>query len=261
MMNLDEIKRHWETASQQFPTAGTVTPTTRDPYLGQLEEENLLSYLVTGQVALELGCGDGAHTVKYARRVSRITGLDLTADFIRIARNRVMSEGIGNAEFNVASVLDLKATYPGREFDCIMTQRCLINLPEWPYQQDALLQAHGLLKRGGLFLITEGFQDEFDNLNAVRRRFGLPVITCDYNRNFVREDFENFVKPYFEIIERRHYGAYLFLSRVLHPLAVLPEQPRHDGKLNQVALKIFRTVPMPGLEQFSYNLFYALRRR
>jgi len=258
---MEEIRKHWEAAGRFFPTDGRITPTSRDPYLGQLEEENILSFLDPNQVVLEMGCGDGSHTIKYAKQVKTLSALDLIEKLLHRAKQRAAEAHLRNVDFTNGSVLALKDLYPPGSFDCLISQRCLINLSEWKLQQEALKQAHSLLHDGGLLLITEGFQDALDELNVVRRKFGLPEIAVAFNRNFIRPDFENFISQFFDILEVRHYGSYLFLSRVFHPLAVLPAEPKHDAKMNEIAMEIARAVPIPDLDKYSYNSFYALRKK
>lgn len=260
-MKLEDIKTHWEEAGKRFPTEGKITPTSRDPYLGLLERENIISHLDKPYVALEIGCGDGSHTMHYAKRVKILSGVDVSKSLIKIARKRVISESIKNVDYTVGSVLDLNKIYSPQQFNCVISQRCLINLPEWNYQKDVIFKVHNLLQKDGLFLLTEGFQEELDNLNAIRRKFNLSEIkTADYNKNLIRTNFEAFVNQYFDIIEVRQYGAYLFLSRIFHPLAVLPNEPKHDSRLNEVSMEISQIVQMPDLEKYSYNLFYVLRK-
>ncbi|MCL5774014.1 MAG: class I SAM-dependent methyltransferase [Firmicutes bacterium] len=261
-MKLDDIKKHWEEAGRQFSAGKKITPTSRDPYLACLERENILSYLKKHHTVLEIGCGNGSHTVHYAKEVKKISGIDVAESLITLAKERAASESIRNADFTAGSVLNIKDIYLDRKFSCVISQRCLINLPEWLYQQDAISQIHSLLENDGLLLLTEGFQEELDNLNGVRAKFGLAEIkTVDYNRNMLRKDFEPFIKKYFDIVEIRNYGAYLFFSRVYHPLAVLPEEPKHDSRLNESAMEISRKIQMPDLEKYSYNLFYVLRKK
>lgn len=260
-LTMDGIRKHWEESGESFPTTGLITPTSRDPYLGQMEEENIISFLDPNQAVLEVGCGDGSHTVKYARQVKSLSALDLVETLLNMAKKRAAEAQLGNVDFTNGSVLALKDLYPAGSFDCLISQRCLINLSEWEFQQDALKQAHSLLRKGGLLLFTEGFQDALDELNTVRQKFKLPEIAVAFNRNFIRPDFESFITQFFDILEVRHYGSYLFLSRVFHPLAVLPSEPKHDAQINKVAMEIARTVPMKELDKYSYNSFYALRKK
>jgi hypothetical protein len=57
------------------------------------------------------------------------------------------------------------------------------------------------------------------------------------------------------------YGFYLLLSRVLHPLSVLPESPKHDSRVNEAAMQISRNIEIPAMQKYSYNLFYVLRKK
>ncbi|MHA2095118.1 MAG: class I SAM-dependent methyltransferase [Candidatus Hodarchaeales archaeon] len=261
-MKLEEIKQHWEKSGESFPFDSKVTPTSRDPYLGELERENILSYLEEEYTCLEIGCGDAFHTMHYAKKVKRIFGIDVADSLINIAKKRVLEEPLNNVDFYVGSVLDIGEIFKGKQFDCAISQRCLINLPNWEHQRNAITQVHQLLTNQGMFLLTEGFQDNLDNLNSVRTKFSLPEIkVVDYNRNFIVSDFEKFIEQYFEVIEKRFYGCYLFFSRVYHPLVVLPENPKHDSKLNEVAMNLQKALSMPDLEKYSYNIAYVLRKR
>jgi len=260
-MKLEDIKRHWEQAGQSFPAHGPITPTSRDPYLGRLERDNILSHLAERHTCLEIGCGDGQHTVHYARKAKKIFALDISAGLVSVAQKRLEQESLENVELFVGSMLNLGEIFQGQQFDCIISQRCLINLPDWEHQRMAMLQAYDLLKEGGLFLLTEGFQDNLNKLNAIRTAMSLPEIkVAPYNRNFLSHEFDKFIGQYFELIDQRHYGLYLFLSRVYHPLVVSPEEPRHDSKMNDVAMRLSQVLSLPDMEKYSYNLFYALKK-
>lgn len=261
-MKLEEIKQHWEKSGESFPFESEVTPTSRDPYLGRLERENILSHLDEEHTCLEIGCGDAFHTIHYAKKVKRILGIDIADSLINIAKKRLLQEPLNNVDFYVGSVLDIEEIFKGKQFNRVISQRCLINLPTWEHQKKAITQAHQLLTNQGIFLLTEGFQDNLDNLNSVRTKLSLPEIkVVDYNNNFVVSDFEEFIQLYFKVIEKRYYGCYLFFSHVYHPLVVSPENPKHDSKMNEVAMNLQKALPMPDLEKYSYNIAYVLRKR
>jgi ubiquinone/menaquinone biosynthesis C-methylase UbiE len=262
MMTLDQIKQYWEQVGNQFPRDGSITPTNRDPYLGQLEEENILSYLEGQNDVLEIGCGDGAHAIRYGKCVKQLSAIDIAESLIRLARDRAKAQQTANVRFTVGSVLALREVYQAGQFNCVVSQRCLINLPQWEYQREALIQVHEVLKKGGLFLLSEGFQEGLDNLNAARREVGLEEMrVVHYNRNMRRQEFESWVAQRFDTVEIRDYGTYLFLSRIFHPLAVLPDAPKHDARLNKAAMELARRVPVSELQKYSYNLFYALKKK
>ena len=261
-MKLEEIKQHWEQSAKDVLTGSKVTPTSRDPYLGELERQNVLDAIPPGSTCLEVGCGDAAHTVHYARRAGRVVGVDLAESLVAAARTRLQQAQIDNVELQACSVLDIAKRFEGRRFDCIVSQRCLINLPDWNYQREALKQLHSLLTDNGLLLLTEGFDENLDRVNEARAAVGLPAIkVVEYNRNFLIREFEPFVAPLFETVARRDYGMYLFLSRVFHPLAVAPNPPKHDSELNRAAMELAKAYPTPAMADYSYNLFYVLRKK
>lgn len=261
-MDLGEIARHWEKAGKTFSLDSKVTPTSRDPFLGKLEEDHVLERLRPNHTVLEIGCGDASHTLNFAKKVRQMYALDVAKSLIEIAKKRAMKARASNVEFEAGSVLDVARMFKGKKIDCVISQRCLINLPTWAEQKKAILQIHKILNPHGLLLMTEGFQDELNNLNGLRRQVGLPDIrVVAYNRNFTHGEFDSFIAGHFEVKEVLDYGFYLFASRVYHPLAVRPEQPKHDSKLNEAACRLSYLVPAPDFVKYSYNLLYVLKKK
>ncbi len=261
-MKLSDIKDFWEKSGEHFPLDTSVTPTSRDPYLGELERNYVLQYLEKDHTCLEVGCGDASHGVYYAEKSGKYCGVDLAQSLVRLAEKRKASLSLGNADFFVGSVLDIEKMFPEEKFDRVISQRCLINLPTWELQEEALRKIHGLLAPGGMLLLTEGFQENLENLNQAREQFGLPVIkVVDYNRNFVKREFESFVKDYFYVENVLSYGSYLFFSRLYHPMVVFPDAPKHDSVMNKVAMQLQKELNLEGMDDYSYNLFYVLRKK
>ena len=259
---LEEIRNHWVKAGNQYSNTGGVTPTSRDPYLGQLEEVYIQRYLRKSHAVLEIGCGSGFHTIKYSKSVAKITGIDFVDNLIDFAKKRADFECIENADFVSGSVFEIDKIFRNEKFNCVVSQRCLINLCDWQHQKEVILKVHSLLPTKGTFLLTEGFHGELNNLNNVRKKCGLSEIkVVNYNKNLVRKEFERFIGQYFDVMAVHHYGAYLFLSRIIHPLIVSPKEPKHDSRLNDVAKKISRIIQLPYFKKYSYNLFYFLRKK
>lgn len=262
-MDIDEIKKHWNDSGKELVSSSNVSPTSRDPFLATLERENILEFLPAGAHALEMGCGDGRHTAWYARKLGSIAGIDISEQFISIFTQRMTRESVKNFEGIVGSVLDVDRLAGGRVFDVIISQRCLINLPGWDLQREAILKAADLIRPGGLLLITEGFEEGLAELNETREKLGLhPIKVVDDNKNIPRKRFEDLISGKFETLKIRDYGLYLFLSRVFHPALVSPEQPKHDSRINEAAMRV--ALAMRDEEAFSgmsYNLFYVLRKK
>jgi hypothetical protein len=64
VVRLEEIRDHWESAGVSFPESQIVTPTSRDPYLGQLERKAITSHLTGRASPIDVGCGDASHSVE-----------------------------------------------------------------------------------------------------------------------------------------------------------------------------------------------------
>ncbi len=73
--------------------------------------------LVPGMRVLDAGCGPGRHSLALAARGIDIVGVDLSPDFIALARESVSAETPGRATFEVKDVRDL--TFNG-EFDAVI---------------------------------------------------------------------------------------------------------------------------------------------
>ena len=263
-MDLAQIKDYWEGAAGRYQAEAAVKPTTREPFLGQLESRNILAHLDPKKqlTALEIGSGDGTHTLKYARAVKSLHCLDVSPSFAQIAEQRLAAEGLDNVKFTVGSALELDQTYEDETFDRVISQRCLINLAEWTFQKEVISKAHRLLKKGGLLLLTEGFQDRLDDLDAARLQFGLPKYRfAPFNRYLRTDELEDFIANDFRVVDVRDYGAYLFLSHVFHPLAVAPEEPKHDSPINEISMRMQDLLDPSSFEKYSYFLFYALQKK
>ncbi len=261
-MDLNKINEFWNNAGKKFPYNSNITPTSRDPFLGELEREFIISVLRKKFVCLEVGCGDAFHTMHYAKKVKELTGIDVSKSLINIAEKRLKSKNINNVNLYTGSVLDIAKIFRRKRFDCVISQRCLINLSLWKYQKKAILQIHKLLNKNGIFILTEGFQENLDNLNYVRKKLKLKEINVvNYNKNFSLVEFQKFIKKYFDIIGIYYYGTYLYLSRIYHPLMVYPKEPKHNSKYNKIAMMIQRKQNNSDFNKYSYNIAYVLRKK
>jgi SAM-dependent methyltransferase len=116
--------------------------------------------------ALEVGCGAGAFSRRLAERSERVLALDLSPNMVALARER--SAGFPNIDYRVADVL--KAELPSERFDCVATVATLHHLPA----AGALSKLKGSLKKGGVLLVLDLFQEE-GLADAARGALALPL--------------------------------------------------------------------------------------
>ena len=106
-----------------------------------------------GSIVLEAGCGVGAQTVTLARRSpeARFTSVDISADSLAEARQRVDRAGLSNVEFRQADIFALP--FGAGSFDHVFVCFLLEHLSR---PVEALVILERLLKPGGTITVIEG---------------------------------------------------------------------------------------------------------
>lgn len=103
---------------------------------------------VDGLDLVHLQCHLGTDTLSWARRGSRVTGLDMSGESVAVARRLAADCGL-TADFVVADVYDAVAALGGRTFDVVYTgvgALCwLPDLARWAQVVSALLRPGGVL--------------------------------------------------------------------------------------------------------------------
>lgn len=106
-----------------------------------------------GKECLDAGCGGGRFVVALARLgAKRVVGIDISADAIKAAKNRIQTRGLENAEAQVASVLDIP--FPDNSFDYVVSSGVIHHTPD---PKKAFQELNRVLRPGGkLFLSVYG---------------------------------------------------------------------------------------------------------
>ena len=106
-----------------------------------------------GSEVLEVGCGVGAQTVTLARRSphAQFTSIDVSAESIAHARERIDKAGLRNVRFRQADLFALP--FAGASFDHVFVCFVLEHLAQ-PQQALAILRE--LLRPGGSITVIEG---------------------------------------------------------------------------------------------------------
>jgi ubiquinone/menaquinone biosynthesis C-methylase UbiE len=259
----EEIRRFWSEASGQEKDADGLRPTARDPYLQEAVETIMERRLWPGARVLDVGCGDGLSSLRFAAVTGNVLGVDYIQGFVDKARRIAEERGASHATFERADVLDLEPVRRLHDgFDVVTTIRCLINLDSWEKQQAALSELAGCIRPGGLYMASEGWIDGLDGLNLERSRVGLtPIEAARYNLLMKRSDFERAAMEHFDIVGYHGLGTYLYLSRVFQPLHVRPDPPRHNHAVNRTAAALAAGTLADRYPDCDYAGVYVLRRK
>jgi 2-polyprenyl-3-methyl-5-hydroxy-6-metoxy-1,4-benzoquinol methylase len=99
---------------------------------GRISRAIAESFDFRGASVLDLGCGDGAYTVEFARLgVRQVVGLDPAAVAIDAARARAQALGVADTvHFEVGNIYVLDEYIASGRFDCIVIRGVLHHLPD-----------------------------------------------------------------------------------------------------------------------------------
>ncbi|CAB4960653.1 unannotated protein [freshwater metagenome] len=246
--------------------SGDHTATASDFLLRELEIDYAAGFVREGDRILDVGCGMGYAAIRYARdEATRVTGLDYTKGMIDQAMQALAVEDpslASRVDFIHGSVVELP--FADAAFDVVTSHRCLMALLDWELQQAALIEIERVLKPGGTLVLMEGTEEGLERLNALRGAVGLSVIPGDgrdrlLTLKFREAELQEFLETRFELLERRGFGTYYLIGRVIHPLLVAPDAPRYDHPINEVARVM--ELAIPGLVNCGHLQAYALRKR
>jgi SAM-dependent methyltransferase len=254
-MDVAQVKKFWDSQAANAGLAPEFV-THRDHQQRLLEIHIVQSYLRPQDRLLDVGCGNGFATALFAAQVAKVLAVDYSAGMIE--RACAEHAGLGNVRWEVQDALKLDV--PAEEFDVAVTLRCIINLGSWEAQQTAIRNIHKALRNGGLLLLGEGSVQGRAALNRARVACGLPAMPpVAFNLDLDEDVLWKFLREYFDVLEIRRLGLYDFISRVIHPLLVQPDEPRYDAKINEIGR--FAAERLDGFSEIGREFIAVLRKK
>jgi SAM-dependent methyltransferase len=234
---IQDIEKFWNDRATLGLEAGTP-----DLILKQLEINAIAGYVRDGMRVLDAGCGNGVTALELARRYRiDLLGIDLAAKMVAAAAAMAADQKLkGTVAFRRGDVRSL-SEFP-EKFDLIYTERVLINLPDWPTQQEAIKDIIGLLRDDGLYLMCESSRDGLDDINSLRKQLGLEVINPPWHNRYLRDqEIAQARIPGGRLVEVNYFSStYYFLSRIVNAWLAAQEgrEPDYQAPVNQLALKL-----------------------
>ncbi|MBF0254682.1 MAG: class I SAM-dependent methyltransferase [Candidatus Omnitrophica bacterium] len=254
-MSQEDVKRFWDKKAADGTIKQEVTHS--DIYQRMLEIDSIRSFLRPDDTVLDIGCGNGYSTRRFAGSIKSILGLDYSQEMIDQARKA--EDNPPNVSYRVCDIREADGIEPGT-FSAAITERCLINLADWEEQQQAILNIHKSLEVGGTYVFCEGKENGRRGLNELRKKLGLEEMPkVWHNVDFEEKRTREFLSKYFDIEKELSFGMYDLISRVVHPLAVQPNEPQYDSAMNQIAYRM--NVLMNDHADISRVLFLVLKKR
>lgn len=273
------IKDFWNKEAKEWGDNPRVT--IRDHYFRLLQIETVLPIIKGRQKALDIGCGSGFSSIFYSQVVKELVGVDYAENMVKRARrflndptyfhqtmktysfnNNLKSKG--NIIFEKGDILN--TNFPDSSFDTVITERVLVNLPTRNLQNKAVLEVARVLQSGGLWTLAEATEQGREYTDKLRKMFELPALERYWHNLYLDEIlFENTLKKVgFSIIEVIRFETYQFLTRVIHPLIVWPNEPQFLAGFNNAVRIIskeypdYKSVARISLQQFLQDKFRLL---
>jgi len=220
----------------------SVNAGTDDFMLKKLEMKLLLNKVPANSKILDLGCGNGVtlNTIVEKKECKGV-GLDFSYKMLEIAKKDAVVRKIDNLVEYIQGDL-LNVTNDLGIFDCIITQRSLINLDSTEEQYKVFNIIKSLLKRNGLYIMIESFNDGLNRINKLRKKLNLYLMEKPWHNTFFNE---NDVKKWESkeiILEEINYFAstYYYLSRVVYAkyAEINNEKLKYDSDINKISLML-----------------------
>jgi 2-polyprenyl-6-hydroxyphenyl methylase/3-demethylubiquinone-9 3-methyltransferase len=173
-----ELAHRWWDASSEFRPLHEINPL-------RLEWIDGLASL-RGKRALDVGCGGGILSESMARVAERVTGIDLGAKPLGVARLHALESGIGNVEYRETSAEDLAAQSP-RSFDVVTCMEMLEHVPD---PSSVVRACAGLVKPGGWVF--------FSTINRNPKSFVFAIVGAEYLLRLLPKgthEYARFIRP------------------------------------------------------------------
>jgi SAM-dependent methyltransferase len=203
-----------------------------------LELDFVFAHLPESGRVLEVGCGNGYVTRQIRERCAWVDAFDFAENMIERA---CRSWGERNNRFYHGSVLD-PATCEATAYTAAVCVRVLINLQSLAEQVSSLDNIAGWLVPGGKLILIEGFRDGFEALNRLRHDLGLPdIVPAAINYYSYLAGLKPAIDARFEVVDSFHTGMFDFLTRIVYPRLVGPDQVESAGDFHDKIASVARS--------------------
>lgn len=180
------FKKAYETGTHGWPEVGPTPHVVR--WIDRLGSGR-------GKAALDLGCGEGRHTIVLARKGYAVTAFDLEPLALKKARAYLQKAGL-RATYVAGDALDLR--FDDAAFDLVLDYGCFHHVvtKDWPRYRRGIAR---VLKPGGHLLLSV-FSMKFRHHPGEKRTRDWLVHRNHYDHFFTRGAVSKAFEPLFETV-------------------------------------------------------------
>ncbi len=140
---------------------------------------------IQGRRVLDVGCGGGLLSEEFAKRGAVVTGIDLSAPSIEVAREHAEKNGL-SIDYRLSRVEELGEEFKAH-FDCVLCSEVIEHVED---PREFLKNCSRVLKDGGLFL--------FSTINRTPRAFILAIVVAEKVLGLIPKGahrYRDFIRP------------------------------------------------------------------
>ena len=178
LAKFSELAHRWWDPESEFRPLHQINPL-------RLEWIDELASL-RGKQVLDVGCGGGILAEAMARRSAHVTGIDLAAKPLGVARLHALEAGVANLDYREIATEALAAEQPG-SFDVITCMEMLEHVPD----PSAVVRACATLVKPGGWVF-------FSTLNRNPKSFLFAIVGAEYVLGLLPKgthEYARFIRP------------------------------------------------------------------
>ena len=259
----DERLAFWNSRAYLDLAAGS-----GDINLKMLEIRAISKHIGSKGKVLDAGCGNSRTLAALSKQFQGIQffGFDYSPEMINESKMYIRAQDLHNRiSVCEGSLLDKSSELSGKlgvkdnPFDCVYTERSIINLDSFDQQAKSIEMLWSLVCPGGRLILCEAFNDGLEEINFYRKSADLHPISSPWHNLYLNiNELSGIVlnnSEKFEIIE--FSGSYYFASRVLNARMSqdMGCEPAYDTSINLCSMNL---ASLPVCGQSKLVIFHKL---